>query len=181
MTTNAESKALDKSAVTIALYDANKDSLDELTLLLHRAYAVLADRGFNYVAATQSPLVTEKRLQAGIAYTARLNEQIVGTVTYYSTSPDTPEEPDYYKKSEVGHFGQFAVLPEMQKLGIGGMLVELIESVALSDKKEEIACDTAEGATNLIEYYTRRGYQAVGYQQWGHACYRSIMLSKSLR
>jgi len=180
MTTNAESNTLDKSSVTIGLYDANRDSLEEITLLLHRAYAVLAEMGFNYVAATQSSLVTQERLNAGIAYTARINEQIVGTITYYSTTPKTPEEPDYYKRIEVAHFGQFAVLPEMQNLGIGNNLVELVESVALSEGKHEIACDTAEGATDLIEYYKRRGYRPIGYQQWGHACYRSILLSKSL-
>jgi hypothetical protein len=53
------------SAINIDLYDRATDSLEQITHLLHRAYATLAARGFNYVAATQTTLVTESRLSAG--------------------------------------------------------------------------------------------------------------------
>ncbi len=44
----------------------------------------------------------------------------------------------------------------------------------------EIACDTAEPAIELIKFYTKRGYREIGYYQWGHAVYRSVILSKVL-
>jgi GNAT superfamily N-acetyltransferase len=181
MARDSESRALNTSAITIDCYDPLRDSLDEITDLLHRAYARLVEMGFNYVAATQSSVVTMERLTAGIPYIARLNDCIIGTITYYPTAPDDITEPDYYKRSDVAHFGQFAVSPEMQKQGIGHELVELIEAKALQDGKCEIACDTAEGAIHLIDFYKRRGYRPIGYQQWGHAHYRSIILSKTIR
>ncbi len=175
-------QTLDTSAIEIDLYDPEKDSLEQITHLLHRAYATLAARGFNYVAATQTTLVTESRLSAGQGYIVRQkgNDQIIGTITYYTTARDAPDEPDYYKKSAVGHFGQFAVLPEMQKLGLGSKLVEFAESLARADGKGAIACDTAEGASDLIDYYTSRGYKLIEHHQWDKACYRSVILSKSL-
>jgi GNAT superfamily N-acetyltransferase len=178
-TADSEAKALN---VKIALYDPTKNSLEEITDLLHQSYASLAGRGFNYVAATQTTAVTESRLTAGKGYIARLmgEAKIIGTVTYYTTARVAPDEPEYYKKSAVGHFGQFAVHPEMQKLGIGSRLVEFVESLAQAEGKEEIACDTAEGATDLIEYYTNLGYRLIEYHQWDKACYRSVILSKRL-
>ncbi len=178
-TAAAEAKALN---TRIALYDPTQDSLEEITNLLHQAYASLAARGFNYVAATQTAAVTESRLSAGKGYIARLTGEakIIGTVTYYTTARVAPDEPEYYKKSAVGHFGQFAVHPEMQKLGIGSRLVEFVESLARAEGKGEMACDTAEGATDLIEYYTSKGYRLIEFHQWDKACYRSVILSKSL-
>ncbi|MBA4078414.1 MAG: GNAT family N-acetyltransferase [Cyanobacteria bacterium PR.023] len=186
--TEAETADETKAAVAnalntrIALYDPTQDSLEEITNLLHQAYASLAARGFNYVAATQTTAITESRLTAGKGYIARLTGEakIIGTVTYYTTARVAPDEPEYYKKRSVGHFGQFAVHPEMQKLGIGSRLVEFVESLARADGKEEMACDTAEGATDLIEYYTSKGYRLIEYHQWDKACYRSVILSKKL-
>ena len=180
--TNPESKVLETSSINIDLYDPAKDSLEQITQLLHQAYATLAARGFNYVAATQTTVVTDSRLSAGKGYIVRqeATDQIIGTITYYTTARDAPDEPDYYKKSAVGHFGQFAVLPKMQKLGIGSRLMEFTESLARVDGKREISCDTAEGATDLIEYYTSRGYKLIEHHQWDKACYRSVILSKNL-
>jgi GNAT superfamily N-acetyltransferase len=180
ITMSSESEALDMSAITIDFYDPTRDSLDEITNILHRAYARLAEMGFNYVAATQSTVVTQERLIAGIPYVARRNNCIIGAITYYPTVPNDIEEPNYYKNKDIAHFGQFAVAPEMQKRSIGNKLVEFIEAYALRDGKQELACDTADGAIHLIDYYKRRGYRSIGYHQWQHACYRSIILSKTL-
>jgi GNAT superfamily N-acetyltransferase len=170
------------TSIKIELYDPLNDSIDEITELLHRAYATLAARGFNYVAATQSSEVTVSRLTSGQGYIARQidSDKIIGTITYYTKPRNAGDEPDYYKKSAVGHFGQFAVLPELQKTGIGHKLVKFVESLAKEDGKEEIACDTAEGANDLVAYYTRFGYRLIEHHQWDKACYLSVILSKSL-
>lgn len=172
------------SEVKIDLYDPSRDSLDEITDLLHKSYAGLASMGFNYVAATQSALVTAKRLTVGNSYIARSDgskdDHIVGTITYYPSTMPGFHEPEHYMKATVAHFGQFAVLPQAQKLGIGNKLMTTIESHAQQAGKQEIACDTAEGASDLIEFYTKRGYRPVGVHQWSHACYRSVLLTKSL-
>jgi hypothetical protein len=42
----------------------------------------------------------------------------------------------------------------------------------------ELAMDTAEQATHLVELYTRLGYRHVGWVQWPGKVYRSVVLSK---
>lgn len=44
-----------------------------------------------------------------------------------------------------------------------------------------MACDTAEGALDLITLYEKRGYRRVGDMQWNETNYRSVVLAKSLR
>ena len=48
----------------LRLFQAS-DSIAELTLLLHRAYARLGDMGLNYTAVDQAPEVTAKRIRGG--------------------------------------------------------------------------------------------------------------------
>ena len=45
---------------------------------------------------------------------------------------------------------------------------------------DEVALDTAEGATHLISIYARRGYRLVEHVRWQHATYRSVIMSKRL-
>lgn len=174
------SETVNTTVFEIELYDPTRDSLEQITQLLHSAYAKLASKGFNYVAATQSTEVTQSRLNSGQGVIARKGGVIIGTITYYTGTRGT-YEPEHYKKSSIGHFGQFAVLPALQKHSIGSKLVEFVESLALADGKSEIACDTAEGAIDLVTYYKSRGYRTIGYHQWEHATYRSVLLSKSLK
>jgi hypothetical protein len=44
----------------------------------------------------------------------------------------------------------------------------------------ELSIDTAEGATQLVSLYERRGYRHVGTARWPQANYRSVLLSKRL-
>ncbi len=107
--------------LTINLFQSEQDDVNEITELLHQAYAPLAKRGLNYVAATQSNSITEERLLSGIAYIVRADGNIVGTLTYYPSVLKDSTEPDFYKVFGTAHFGQFAISPLMQRSGIGSM------------------------------------------------------------
>ena len=87
---------------------------------------------------------------------------------------------EWYALPGVARFGQFGVLPECQGLGVGSRLLDRIESRALELGAVELACDTAEGATHLIEMYSRRAYRLVGHADWEETNYRSVILSKGL-
>jgi hypothetical protein len=47
---------------------SDSDSLDELTTLLHRAYAPLAASGLRYMTASQDVAMTRKRASKGERY-----------------------------------------------------------------------------------------------------------------
>jgi GNAT superfamily N-acetyltransferase len=154
------------------------DDLNELTLLLNRAYKQLADLGFRYLATHQDVKTTKERIEKATCLVAIYANKIIGTVCYYS--PENASGCEWYERENVATFGQFGVEPELQKSGIGGMLVDEIEKLAIQDNTGELAIDTAEGASHLINFYKKRGYRHVGYIQWDVTNYRSVILSKKL-
>ena len=159
------------------------DSMEELTDLLHRAYARLAEMGFRYYATHQTPEVTKERCAAGETYVAEQNGKLVGTITVRRTAGPQDRNtvtPAHYVRPDVMIFGQFAVDPALQNTGLGSQLLQTVENRARELKANELACDTAEGATHLIDYYTKRGYRKVDDVKWETVNYRSVILSKHL-
>jgi GNAT superfamily N-acetyltransferase len=156
------------------------DSIEELTALLHRSYAVLGDMGLNYTAVDQSAEVTRKRLAHGIGLAAvDAQGRIVGTVLFHSPERSDGGSP-WLARPEVAHFGQLAVEPALQRRGIGARLMQAVEDKARAAGATELALDTAEPAKHLIDWYARRGYRFIEYAQWRGKRYRSVIMSKSL-
>lgn len=153
------------------------DDVAQLTELLHRAYKELADMGLRYTATWQTPDITEDRIQGGRCTVAVLNDRFVGTVTFYQESDGC----EWYERPEVASFGQFGVDPDFRMLGIGRTLMDIVEGQAREAGVEELALDTAEGATHLISLYSKRGFRFVQHVQWHETNYRSVILSKRLR
>jgi DNA phosphorothioation-dependent restriction protein DptG len=170
-------KAGDNDLV-IRRFNAETDSITELTGLLHRAYKRLADMGLNFVATYQTDEETKNRITKGECFVITLNDTIIGTVTLYKDKKKSQCE--WYRNDGVSYFGQFAVEPELQNLGIGSKLMEFTENYAEGLGLTEIALDTSEKAQHLIDYYDKRGYRFVQHHQWDVVNYRSVVLSKKL-
>lgn len=150
----------------------------ELTLLLHRAYARHAERGLKYFASHQDADETLKRVARGECYLAIHDGRMTGTITW--CDPARARGSPWYDRPDVASFGQFAVDPPWQGRGIGSRLLELVENRAAACGATELALDTAEGADDLIRYYTKRGFRFIEYVQWEVVNYRSALLSKTL-
>src|SRR5664279_1788188 len=104
------------------------DSLEELTKLLHRAYAPLGKRGLNYTAADQSEATTAQRVAKGQCFVAVEASGLVGTIVVDPTLPDSPCE--YFARAGVASAHQFAVLPDCQGQGLGARLLRRAEAWA---------------------------------------------------
>jgi GNAT superfamily N-acetyltransferase len=154
------------------------DDISQITALLHRAYGQLADLGFRYHATWQDDKVTLDRLSRGIAFIAEQDGKIVGTATLYLPPSQTGCE--WYDRADVARFGQFGVEPELQGQGIGSLLLDKIEFTTLSHGISNLALDTAEGATHLVDLYSRRGFQYVCSADWEITNYQSIIMNKKL-
>lgn len=155
------------------------DTIDELTDLLHRAYAPLAEAGFRFLATHQDAQTTTRRSADGECHVAVLDGRIVGTITFCEAAR-TGGSP-WYDRADVASFQQFGVEPTLGRRGIGSALMDLVERRARETGAAEIACDTAEGATHLVEMYERRGFRVVEQIDWRPVTnYRSVVLSKSL-
>lgn len=159
----------------------DSDSIAELTDLLHRAYKPLADAGMRYWATHQTEEQTKERITGGRCYVAINDKRIIGTVTYKYPVNWKDSSSSWYRRSDVAHFGQFAVDPTVQKQGIGSRLLTLIEEEAQAHGATELAFDTSENATQLIDFYRKRGYRFI--EEIDHrpfVNYKSVIMSKSL-
>ena len=154
------------------------DSVDELTSLLHRAYARLAQMGLNYTAVDQSPDVTARRIEGGTCYVAAAGSQLVGTILVQPTYVEN--HCAYFTRPGVACAHQFAVDPQHQGGGIGRRLLARAEQWAQEHGFRELAMDTAEPARHLVELYERLGYRRAGFVDWPGKVYRSVVLSKPL-
>lgn len=154
------------------------DSLSDLTNLLHAAYRRLADMGLRYMATHQSEAVTRERVEQGTCLVAELDGRLCGTILF--RDPVGTHGCPWYDRFDVASLGQFAVDPEIQARGIGRQLLRKADELAIASGAAELALDTAEPATHLVEWYTRLGYRFIEHAQWSHTNYRSVILSKRL-
>lgn len=154
------------------------DSLEELTRVIHRAYARLGAMGLNFTAVDQPVEVTKQRVRRGVCFIAVLADQLIGTITVQPPEPDS--ECGHFRQPHVASARQFAVCPAFQGIGLGGALLAAAETWAARRGYSEIAIDTAEPARHLVDLYSRRGFREVGWVRWPGKTYRSVVMSKAL-
>lgn len=164
------------------------DSLEDLTSLLHRAYAPLAERGLRYLATHQDVETTRRRTESGDCFVALdPDDQIVGTIVVvppnrgldHGNTSGAPG-PATYREPGVAVFGQYGVEPAWKGRGLGRALLQHAEEHARSLGARAIACDTAEPANELIAMYRRWGYEIVERFDWEVTNYESVILRKPL-
>ncbi|WP_024756046.1 GNAT family N-acetyltransferase [Streptomyces exfoliatus] len=156
------------------------DSIEELTRLLHRAYAPHAAAGREFFASYQSSEDTRHRLSAGECWVARVGSTggLVGTVTIAApfNGPDGyPRPPE-----ATGSFWQLAVAPSHAGRGLGTTLLRLAEARIVELRQESVVIDTSAAAGELLTWYGRHGYSPIGTWRWSVTNYESIVLAKRL-
>lgn len=158
-----------------------RDSLDEMTGLLHRAYRPLAEAGMRFLASHQDVQTTRERCLGDGRYclVAERDGRLVGTITLWRPAPDS--KCGHYRREGIVVFGQFAVEPSLQRRGLGRRLLNEVETLAASLGAAELCCDTSENAIDLIRWYLSLGYAEVERVRWDVTNYRSVVLSKSVR
>ncbi len=156
------------------------DSMEELTSLLHRAYAEQVAMGLKPLAGRQTVDVTRVRSMSGENYVATLGADgpLVGTILFQEK--EGVAIPDWFQRPEVAHFSLFGVDPDHQGHGIGGLLLNAVEKRSVELGKADVALSMAEPDTRLSDFYSHRGYRFIQHWQWPYTNYRSIILSKSL-
>ena len=158
----------------------DSDPVSEITALLHLAYKPLADDGLKYLASYQDDERTLSRIKTGRCFLLTYGPKISGIITYYAADKNRADWPEIYLEDGSAHFGQFAIEPALQKHGLGSILMNYIEQFALAEGNHTLCFDTAESATHLINYYSKRGYHFAAYHQWDTTNYRSVIMKKHL-
>lgn len=118
-------KCASSDEVAVRLF-AEEDSVQELTCLLHRAYADHAAAGRVFFASYQSSQDTAHRLRKGECWLALQETSLVGTVTVV-TPYVAPE--GYPAPAGAGSFWQLAVDPSQRGTGLGRSLAVCLPRV----------------------------------------------------
>ncbi len=144
--------------------------------------------GLQPLAGRQDDETTRRRCTNGECYLAVLNDDfksaapltqgIVGTILFHEVEAD--QGPPWFQKPFVDSFSQFAVDPDLQGLGLGRSMLELVERRAREQGAQELALSMAEPDENLRRFYEKRGYRYVEHWKWPYTNYTSLILSKSL-
>lgn len=158
---------------------AADDNLNDLTLMLHRAFARLGDLGLNCRCVNQPVAVTRERVAKGECHVAAYQGRLIGTITL--CEPDVHSPARWYQRDDVASFHQLAVDPQFQGVGLGDALLALSEAWALQRGFLQLALNTACLADHLLAYYQRRGFRPVETLQFAERNYASVVLAKLLR
>lgn len=174
-----ELKGGGRATITVRLL-SHRDSIPEITSLLHRAYAGQVAMGLKPLAGRQDDETTRRRCESGECYLAieQQSQKIVGIILFHEVEGDAG--PPWFNNKFVDTFSQFAVDPSMQGCGIGQLLLETVERRALECSAAEIACSMADPDTALKNFYLKRGYRFIEHWQWPYTNYKSAILSKKL-
>ncbi len=162
-----------------------RDSMAELTNLLHRAYRNQVEMGLRPLAGRQTEDVTRARTSSGECFVALLEgtdgapaSKLVGTILFQEK--EDARFPGHFLSPGVAHFSLLAVDPEAQGRGIGHLLLAAVEDRARALGFTELACSMAEPDAALMRFYLRKGFRFVEHWQWPYTNYRSAILSRTV-
>ncbi|VWC97811.1 N-acetyltransferase GCN5 [Burkholderia lata] len=162
--------------VIVRRFDPAFDSYEQLTPMLHRAFARLGAMGLNCTCVDQSEDVTRRRAEAGECYVAVCGGRVIGTATLYATDPSSACS--LYRREGVASVRQVAVDPACQSRGIGALLLSFAEQWAASRGYALLALDTPNPASHLLAFYGAQGFDVVDVMRFDGKCYDSAILCK---
>lgn len=159
------------------------DSIEEITTLLHRAYARQRVIGLDPLAGRQDNARTLDRVLNSECFLAFMDheqdsQRIVGVILLNEHERVT--FPEYFLRPGVSHFAMFGVDPELQAIGVGQKLLDTCVRRAKELGSTQMALSMAEPDAALFRYYQRRGYEEVQKWQWPYTNYVSLILAKDI-
>lgn len=163
--------------VVLRRFDPSRDSYEQLTTMLHRAFARLGMMGLNCTCVDQDVTVTKRRAQAGDCFVVVSDGNIIGTVTLYAR--DGKSACEHYHHDNVATIRQLAIDPSWQNRGIGKSLLAFAEHWAATRGYAELALDTPYPAAHLVAFYRAQGFRVVNVMRFAGKVYDSAILSKA--
>ncbi|MFL9935501.1 GNAT family N-acetyltransferase [Paraburkholderia sp. RL18-103-BIB-C] len=164
-------------SVVLRRFDPSRDSYEQLTTMLHRAFARLGMMGLNCTCVDQDVAVTQRRAQAGDCFVVVSGGKVIGTMTLYTS--DGESACDHYRRRDVATIRQLAIDPTWQNRGIGKSLLAFAEHWAATRGYVELALDTPCPAAHLVAFYRGQGFRIVDAVRFAGKIYDSAILSKA--
>lgn len=167
------------SAVVVRFFEDH--DADNLTELLHSAYAELGARGLNYTAVDQDVATTRARARGGQCWVAERDGELIGTLTMsLPPSTDLLELTMAAREKHRAWLNQVAVSPAARCLGIAADLWRRGRAWAASQGATSVGVDTAVPAAHLVALYTAWGFAAIDTIHWPGKTYDSVVMTRPL-
>ncbi|PLZ03532.1 N-acetyltransferase [Burkholderia sp. WAC0059] len=163
--------------VVLRRFDPARDSYEQLTLMLHRAFERLAAMGLHCTCVDQTAALTRQRVLAGDCFVAVCNGRLVGTMTLHGRDADSSCE--HYRRHDVATLRQLGVHPSWQGRGIGKLMLAFAEHWAATRGYAQLALDTPYPAGHLVAFYRTRGFRIVDVVHFAGKNYESAILAKT--
>jgi GNAT superfamily N-acetyltransferase len=163
--------------VVLRRFDPSRDTYEQLTTMLHRAFARLGMMGLNCTCVDQDVAVTMRRAQSGDCFVVVSEGRIVGSMTLYTS--DSESACEHYHRHDVATIRQLAIDPAWQNRGIGKSLLAFAEHWAATRGYAELALDTPYPASHLVAFYRSQGFRIVDAVRFAGKVYDSAILSKA--
>jgi GNAT superfamily N-acetyltransferase len=164
-------------SVVLRRFDPSRDSYEQLTAMLNRAFARLGMMGLNCTCVDQDVSVTIQRAQAGDCFVVVSDTKLIGTMTLYAS--DSESACGHYHRRDVATIRQLAIDPSWQNRGIGKSLLAFAEHWAATRGYAELALDTPYPAAHLVSFYRAQGFRIVDAVRFKGKVYESAILSKA--
>jgi GNAT superfamily N-acetyltransferase len=162
--------------VVVRRFDPARDSFDEMTDLLHRAFARLGAMGLNCTCVDQPVSVTNARAAAGDCFIAECDGKLIGTITLYMHDDESPCK--MYRDPYVASVHQFGVDPGWQNRGLGQLMLAFADHWAATRGYAELALDTPQPAAHLLAFYRAQGFRIADFIHFNGKRYDSAILSR---
>jgi ribosomal protein S18 acetylase RimI-like enzyme len=155
-----------------------KDSIRELTDLLHCAFKLDGQHSYAYPAAKQSEEETRMQIANGECLVAELDGRLIGIGMIWPPRLVAQQRWCCFHRS--AHLRQLAVHPGFQGLGIGTKLLEYCEQSAIRMGAWELA-GIAPIGSRQINLYRRANFKLIEYIVREDTNYDSVLFSKWLQ
>ena len=167
--------------VTVRPLDS-KDSVHELTDLLHLTFQLDEQQPYDYPMANQSEETTRLHVNRGDCWIADIEGRITGVGLVWPPEKNVRRRwyRRWYRPRQTAYLRILAVHPDFQRMGIGTMLLDHCEQSAVKMNTWELAGSSPVGSRQL-SLYKRRGYRIFRYISFSDTNYHSVFFAKWIR
>ena len=164
--------------VTVRPLDS-KDSIQELTELLHLAFKLDEQQPYEYPMAKQNEETTRMHVKCGDCWIADVEGRLTGVGLVWPPEKNVHRRwyRRWYRPRQTAYLRLLAVHPDFQGMGVGTMLLDHCEQSAVKMSAWELAGSSPVGSRQL-SLYKRRGYRIFRYISFSDLNYHSVAFAK---
>ena len=148
-------------------------SWEQITVLLHAAFAEHAARGLTYAACNQTVEHTINRANGATCLVALVDGELGGTACISVCNK-------ILRGKVKCHFTQHGIHPRFKGRGVGRAILLKASEIAKAAHAEAIYADTAAKADGVIAFHLKCGFQIVGLKSHATTNYYSVCFRKPI-